>query len=216
MPKISAATVADHREQQRRALVRAARELLEESGDAERVTFGAVAERAGLARNSVYRYFPDRTALFAAVVADATPRWTARIAARMDAATTPADRIAAHALAQLDLVRDGEHRIARALAAGRDRAALRQDAARAHGDILQPLVTALAELGDDAPEQTAALFQGMVNAATLALEAGADHDALSARTEALIRAALTALPGGAPTAPPGGGAVSPRSGRGRT
>ncbi|MEV4253970.1 helix-turn-helix domain-containing protein [Spirillospora sp. NPDC049652] len=193
MPKISAATVADHREQQRRALVQAARELLGEGGDADRVTFGAVAERAGLARNSVYRYFPDSAALFAAVVADATPRWTAHITARMAAADAPADRITAHALAQLELVRDGEHRIARALAAGRDRAALRQNAAEAHRGILEPLVLALAELGDDDPEQTAALLQGLVNAATTALESGADYTTLSTRTQNLIRASLAAV-----------------------
>ncbi|MFC5184917.1 TetR/AcrR family transcriptional regulator [Actinomadura harenae] len=193
MPKISAATVADHREQQRRALVQAARELLGEGGDADRVTFGAVAERAGLARNSVYRYFPDSAALFAAVVADATPRWTAHITALMDAAETPADKIAAHALAQLELVRDGEHRIARALAAGRDRAALRHDAAQAHRGILEPLVRALTELGDDDPEQTAVLLQGLVNAATLALESGADYTALSTRTQSLVRASLAAV-----------------------
>ncbi|WP_026411005.1 TetR/AcrR family transcriptional regulator [Actinomadura oligospora] len=193
MPKISAATVADHREQQRRALVQAARELLGEGGDADRVTFGAVAERAGLARNSVYRYFPDSAALFAAVVADATPRWTAHITARMAAAETPVDRIAAHALAQLELVRDGEHRIARALAAGRDRAALRKDAAQAHQGILEPLVLALTELGDNDPAQTAALLQGLVNAATLALEDGADFATLSTRTQSLIKASLTAI-----------------------
>lgn len=195
VPKISAATVADHREQQRRTLVRAARELLEERGDAERVTFGAVAERAGLARNSVYRYFPDRAALFTAVVADATPRWTAHIAARMDAAPAPADKVTAHALAQLELVRDGEHRIARALSTARTthRPEPSKDAAQAHRTILLPLVAALSDLGDDTPEQTAALLQGLVNAATTALESGADYTSLTTRTQALIRAALTAI-----------------------
>ncbi|NEE17115.1 TetR/AcrR family transcriptional regulator, partial [Streptomyces sp. SID7499] len=49
MPRISAATVAEHHAQQRLALVRAARELLE-SGDAGAVTFTAIAKATGLAR----------------------------------------------------------------------------------------------------------------------------------------------------------------------
>src|ERR1043165_8521056 len=111
MPRISAATVAEHHARQRLALVRAARELLE-GGDAEAVTFAAVARATGLARNSVYKYFPGRPELLAAAGEDATPRWTDAIRTGMAAAYTPRERIAAYVCAQLELVRTGEHRIA--------------------------------------------------------------------------------------------------------
>lgn len=193
MPKISAATVADHRAQQRRALVDAARALLESEGDAAAVTFTAVARRTGLARNSVYKYFADRAELLAAVVRESAPRWTERITAAMAAAGTPEERVAAYVRAQCELVRDGEHRIARALAGDSDAAALREAAGHAHRELLTPLTAALNELGDREPEFTAQLLQGLVNAAVTALESGAPYEPTTDRATALAVASLGAL-----------------------
>ncbi|WP_329427477.1 TetR/AcrR family transcriptional regulator [Streptomyces sp. NBC_01268] len=190
MPKIHAATVADHRTQQRSALLDAARELLAE-GDASKVTFAAVARRTGLARNSVYKYFPDRQHLLTEVVREAAPRWTERIHAALAAAgDSPEERVAAYVTAQLEMVRDGEHRIARATADDQDAAALRAGADEAHRALLDPLVGALRDLGDDAPLITARLLQGFVNAATSALEGGADYDVVNDRAVRLAVAAL--------------------------
>ncbi|MFB6780402.1 MULTISPECIES: TetR/AcrR family transcriptional regulator [unclassified Streptomyces] len=191
MPKISAATVAEHHAQQRLALVRAARALLE-GGDAEAVTFTAVAKATGLARNSVYKYFPGRPELLAAVVEDAMPRWTSAIRAGMSAAATPEQKIAAYVTSQLELVRSGEHRIAQALAGVRDAAVVRESAAQAHRELLTPLTGALAELGDDDPRRTAVLLQGIVNAATTAIEAGDDAVAVTGRA---VRMAVAAVMG---------------------
>ncbi|MEW1892728.1 helix-turn-helix domain-containing protein [Streptomyces sp. IBSBF 3010] len=191
MPRISAATVAEHHARQRLALVRAARELLE-GGDAEAVTFAAVARATGLARNSVYKYFPGRPELLAAVVEDAMPRWTDAIRTGMAAARTPRERIAAYVSAQLELVRTGEHRIAQALAGVRDAKLVRESAGRAHAELLTPLIDALTELGEDDPRRTAVLLQGIVNAATTAIEAGDDYAAVSERA---VRMAVTAITG---------------------
>ncbi|MFD7720999.1 TetR/AcrR family transcriptional regulator, partial [Streptomyces sp. NPDC059814] len=180
MPRIRAATVAEHHAQQRLALVRAARELLE-SGDADAVTFTAIAKATGLARNSVYKYFPGRPELLAAVVEDAMPRWTEAIRAGMSAAGTPEEKIAAYVSSQLALVRDGEHRIAQALAGVRDAAVVRESAVRAHRELLTPLIGALTELGEEDPRRTALLLQGIVNAATTAVESGDDPVAGSGR-----------------------------------
>jgi len=49
----------------RRALLRAAREVFAESGLS--APFSAVAKRAGVGQGSLYRHFPDRTALAAAL-----------------------------------------------------------------------------------------------------------------------------------------------------
>ncbi|MER6097725.1 helix-turn-helix domain-containing protein [Streptomyces sp. NPDC001728] len=193
MPRIHAATVADHRSQQRAALLDAARELLEE-GDASQVTFAEVARRTGLARNSVYKYFPDRHHLLTAVVREAAPRWTGRIHAALAAAgEAPEARVAAYVTAQLEMVRDGEHRIARAVADEKDAAALRAGADSAHRDLLDPLVEALRDLGDDDPLLTARFLQGFVNAATTALEAGGDYETVTDRAVRLTVAALKGL-----------------------
>ncbi|MFJ4501781.1 TetR/AcrR family transcriptional regulator [Streptomyces sp. NPDC088864] len=195
MPRISAATVAEHHAQQRLALVRAARALLED-GDAEAVTFAAVARATGLARNSVYKYFPGRPELLAAVVEDALPRWTDAIRSGMAAAHTPRERIAAYVSAQLELVRSGEHRIARALAGVRDAKLVRENAGRAHAELLTPLIGALTELGEDDPRRTAVLLQGIVNAATTAIESGDDYGAVSERAVRMAVTAITGTPAG--------------------
>ncbi|WP_327258603.1 MULTISPECIES: TetR/AcrR family transcriptional regulator [unclassified Streptomyces] len=191
MPRIRAATVAEHHAQQRLALVRAARELLE-GGDAEAVTFTAVARATGLARNSVYKYFPGRPELLAAVVEDAMPRWTDAIRSRMSAAGTPEEKIAAYVSSQLELVRVGEHRIAQALAGVRDAAVVRESAVRAHRELLTPLIGALTELGEEDPRRTALLLQGIVNAATTAIESGDDDVVM---TERAVRMAVAAVTG---------------------
>lgn len=191
MPRIRAATVVEHHAQQRLALVRAARELLE-GGDAEDVTFTAVARATGLARNSLYKYFPGRPELLAAVVEDAMPRWTDAIRAGMSAAGTPEEKIAAYVSSQLELVRSGEHRIARALAGVRDATVVRESAVRAHRELLTPLIDALTDLGEEDPRRTALLLQGIVNAATTAIESGDDHAAV---TERAVRMAVTAITG---------------------
>ncbi|MFB7186581.1 TetR/AcrR family transcriptional regulator [Streptomyces sp. NPDC056230] len=191
MPRIRAATVVEHHAQQRLALVRAARELLE-GGDAEDVTFTAVARATGLARNSLYKYFPGRPELLAAVVEDAMPRWTDAIRAGMSAAGTPEEKIAAYVSSQLELVRSGEHRIAQALAGVRDATVVRESAVRAHRELLTPLIDALTDLGEEDPRRTALLLQGIVNAATTAIESGDDNAAV---TERAVRMAVTAITG---------------------
>ncbi|MEV6166059.1 helix-turn-helix domain-containing protein [Streptomyces sp. NPDC052052] len=193
MPRIRAATVAEHHAQQRLALVRAARDLLED-GDAEAVTFTAVARATGLARNSVYKYFPGRPELLAAVVEDAMPRWTETIRSGMSAAATPEEKVAAYVSSQLELVRSGEHRLAQALAGVRDTTLVRESAARAHRELLTPLIGALTELGEEDPRRTAMLLQGIVNAATNAIEAGDDPAAV---TDRAVRLAVTAITGAA-------------------
>ncbi|MDL4776544.1 MULTISPECIES: TetR/AcrR family transcriptional regulator [Thermomonosporaceae] len=191
MPKIQAATVADHRERQRRLLVEAARALLEEDGDSAAVTFAAVARRTGLARNSVYKYFAGRHELLAAVVAAVVPQWVDAIAAAMAAAGTPEERIAAYVRAQLHVVRAGGHRVAQALAGGPDSAALAGSAALAHGALLGPVEAALAELGEPDPRRAAHLLQGIVNAAVTAVESGDDFDAVTDRAVRMAVASFT-------------------------
>ncbi|WP_042459841.1 TetR/AcrR family transcriptional regulator [Streptacidiphilus jiangxiensis] len=195
MPRISAASVADHRAQQRQALLVAARELLEE-GDASAVTFAAVAARAGLARNSLYKYFADRGALLAEVVREVTPRWTARIDAELAQAPDARGRVAAYVRAQCALAHEGEHRVARALAEDGDAVVLRAGAAEAHRAILEPLVATLRDLGDDTPLRTALLLQGLVNAAVTALDAGEPYPDVTERAVAMALGALDAAVSG--------------------
>jgi AcrR family transcriptional regulator len=65
MPRISATTVAEHTAQQEAAVLAAAARLFTECTPSN-VTLADIAAEAGLARNSIYRYFPDKAHLVAA------------------------------------------------------------------------------------------------------------------------------------------------------
>ncbi|MCX7619787.1 MAG: TetR/AcrR family transcriptional regulator [Acidimicrobiales bacterium] len=59
MPRITSRTIAEHVARQEEAVVRAAVRLFAERGFAA-VTMADIAGEVGLARNSLYRYFPDK------------------------------------------------------------------------------------------------------------------------------------------------------------
>ena len=65
MPKIAADTVAEHIAQQEAAVIAAASRLFAEHGVAQ-VSLASIAAEVGLARNSLYRYFPDKGHILAA------------------------------------------------------------------------------------------------------------------------------------------------------
>lgn len=71
MPRINAATLSGHHDLQWARLVRATDELLAEKGT-DAVTLADIAVRAGMARNTVYNYAPDKAALLAAVAVRST------------------------------------------------------------------------------------------------------------------------------------------------
>lgn len=93
MPKISAATVAEHRALKERQVVGAAVHLLTTEG-AGAVTPAAVAKRAGLARSSVYLYARSGHDLVALAVEALFVEANAALAAALEAAgPDPAERL---------------------------------------------------------------------------------------------------------------------------
>ena len=75
MPKINADSVRAHRAQVLAALIDSAEFLLtQDSGTT--LTAGAVAARAGIARNSIYRYVDSIDDLIEMVATRGFPRWT--------------------------------------------------------------------------------------------------------------------------------------------
>lgn len=171
MPKIAAASVADHRAMQRTAIVHAVIDVLLEGGYAA-LDFGTVAERAGLARPSVYRYFKSKNDLIVAACEDRLPRFLERIDQAMSRARTPRSQLAAFVRAQLQTAADGEHRFALAL----ERAPLSPEASRRIGELHDQfapnVVDVLRQLGHPYPEVLADLIQGVVNAGVKRIDAG--------------------------------------------
>ncbi len=111
MPKIAAPTVAEHRAAQRRALVAAAEAIIIEHGVAV-VSPRSVGERAGLARSSVYEYFPSGDDLIAAVAVEAFERWSDELRAATAGATPGRERLHIYITETLRMTADGKHSLA--------------------------------------------------------------------------------------------------------
>jgi AcrR family transcriptional regulator len=172
VPRIQAPTVAEHRAAQRRALLDAAREILAETGRPP--TLARVAERAGLARSSLYQYFRSSGDLLNAVVEDVFPRWSARVAAAMDAAATPADRVLAYVLTNFELIAEGEHALATVLAEVVPGDTVAEQTRAMHAQLLEPLVETLRLLGVPAVPETAEMINAIVFTGSRLIESGTD------------------------------------------
>ena len=160
MPQIDAPTVAEHRAQQRESLLDAAETILLESGHGA-LTFRALGERTGLARNSIYRYFSSRDDLIAALCERDMPRWLEELEAAMTAAEGQDARVAAFVSTQLRLVAHGSHRMAELLGDAPLGPAVR---ARINALAYRPAALLEPELGTEQPKLVAQLVQGVVNA----------------------------------------------------
>lgn len=153
MPRITAPTVVEHRERQLRALLDSARVILGETGAAP--TLAATAERAGLARSSIYRYFASAEDLLTAVVADLLPSWARQVHERVEGAETAGEKVWAYVCANVDLFASPEQDIAHALREAADPRMLQKPMEAFHADLQRPLVAALADHGEPDPQKMA-------------------------------------------------------------
>ncbi|MFB4309035.1 TetR/AcrR family transcriptional regulator [Actinomadura sp. GTD37] len=164
MPKISAATVAEHRARQLRNLLDGARALVAEEG-IEALSLAALARRVGLSRPGLYEYFRSKDDLVAAIVEEELPRWASLVEEALAGAEGLDGKVAAYIRCQLEVMTDGRHAAAVALVEH----ALAEpavDRIRAgHAQLLRPLVAALEAGGVAEAELRAELIQALVDAA---------------------------------------------------
>lgn len=189
MPRISADTVAEHVARQEAAVIAAAAEVFAERGYAA-VSLGDIAARVGLARNSIYRYFPTKAHILEAWFDGAmTPLLAASASALADPGS-PADRLAAWVQVQLETLLDPANR---AMTEAAINATDLPDDVRAtigarHAELYAPLRDLLVEIGvgpDDA-ETRALLIAGLMRSGNDLLRRGATRPAAVA---AITRAA---------------------------
>lgn len=161
MPRISADSVAEHVAQQEAAVLNAALELFLERGY-EHVTLADIAARIGLARNSLYRYFPDKAHILLRWLDDEVPRQVARTRTILARPGTPLERIISWAEDQIAYAREPEHQLLSrisSLVPDLD-AAARTHVGAVHQQLTQPLRQVLAEAG--VPDEQQALVADMV------------------------------------------------------
>jgi AcrR family transcriptional regulator len=164
VPRISEATVAEHRARQLRNLLDAARALVVEEG-IEALSLAALARRVGLSRPGLYEYFRSKDDLVAAVVEEELPRWAAVVERALSGPAGLDGKVEAYVRAQLEVMTDGRHAAAVALVEH----ALAEPALErirvGHAQLLRPLVAALDDGGVPEPALRAELIQGLVDAA---------------------------------------------------
>jgi len=192
MPRISAPSIAEHVEKQEAAILAAAAELFAERGVAG-TDIGDIAAKVGLARSSLYRYFPDKQHILV--------RWFERelvpVLARSDeilrAPGSVAERLDAWLDYQLDEMAKPEHDVLLRLA--EEAAATSPDVSKVIADGHRTMYHTLGSVMDEALEAhrpkgakrrdavvVTRLLGGLVAAAGRAILDGAD--ARTVRTEA--------------------------------
>lgn len=189
MPRITAPTVAEHRSRQRSALIAAAREELLLNGAAA-VTPAAVGKRAGLARSSVYEYFASAPELLAEIAVIALHEWADELDAALETAGPGLARLEAYIRITLQMVAEGKHALAGALAGTALPDEKRAEFAALHVALLRPVRQAVDELALDEPEVRVQLLQGVVDAATRQVEAGRDPETVTRAAVEFVRSGL--------------------------
>lgn len=148
MPRITGDSLAAHVEQQERAVFDAAIRLFVARGYSS-VSMGDIAAEVGLARNSLYRYFPDKASILLRWYRAEIPTQATRSAEILTGDGPVADRLVRWANAQIDYALEPEHALFESLAQA---SASLTPEARAelmdgHARLVAPFRAALAECG---------------------------------------------------------------------
>lgn len=173
VPKIDAPTVAEHRANVQARLVDAAETVLRT--DPTHLTAGAVTAAAGIARNSIYRYVDSVDDLRSMVVDRYLPDWLAAVAAAMETAITPEDRVVTWVRANLEQAAGTGHGWLMEAARLAPSASMDQAVTQAHAGMRSSLAEAWSELLDadqDRVRIASGLTVGILDAGFRQLDAG--------------------------------------------
>ncbi len=181
--------MAAHRQEMETALLAAAESLLSAKGP-QAVTLAAVGSKVGIARSSVYEYFSSREDLIGTVIESAFRDWSESVLGSLDRELDPRETIEQYARITLEKIARGEHRAMAALGTEGLPENRRAGIGELHERLLEPVETALGEMGVDDPALTARLLQGFVDAGFREIERGVGPDLVIGTVTRLIRATL--------------------------
>jgi AcrR family transcriptional regulator len=173
MPKIAAANIEEHVRQQTGRLLNAALELFSQHGY-RGTDMGDIAQAMGLARNSLYRYYPSKDHILVAVMQRDMVPYVERIDALEQSHPEPSARIDAWLDLQMELATGPCHATMKMLGDMRESSReLRREIGALHEPARRVLKGAVASLlkgsGRD-PQLVSAMIAQMVQAAgTLAM-----------------------------------------------
>jgi len=184
MPRINAASVAEHRAKQLQAIMDATFDLLGELGAAP--TLAQVAARAGISRTSIYQYYKSPVDLLQAAAREVYPRWIARVNDAVHQAATPRDAVLAYAVACVDQVAEGGHAVGTALASITPEEVVDEQAEDMHEAARLPLLHALEDLGVDDPQAICELVTSVIHASGQMVNNGMDLSSVHRHLEVML------------------------------
>lgn len=172
MPRITAATLHEHRELMLAKLIDVSAQILR-SG--EGLTAGGVTQSIGVSRNSLYRYVDSVDDLKVLVLNQHLPRWTGAVAAALAAAGTPREQVIAYVRTNLELGGPGGEAWLMRMVDGIT-AQARRELAGLHQDLARMLSSAVAATGSSHPELLEQIVTGIVQAGFARFVARDDPD----------------------------------------
>jgi AcrR family transcriptional regulator len=167
VPKISAPSIAEHREARRDALLAAATQLML-SGTP--FTVAQVATEVGLSRSAVYEYYASAADLVADVLVDEMALWVDEISPMVEAENEPLARIETWVRGVLGYVKDGRHVLVKSAGSVELPEARRVQVTSMHRELVAPLVQALTELEVPDIRQYSAFCWGVLDSAIMRVE----------------------------------------------
>jgi AcrR family transcriptional regulator len=192
MPRFNTSNLANQREWRRSELISAAAAIALESGS-EAITVAAVAQRAGLARTSVYEYFGSSAELVADLIIEELSAFTDILVTAVEPAKVPEEAIANWIDSALQYIADGRHLLAKALSATSLPVNRSAEIGAAHRALLAPLTTALTEIGVRDLNYALSMIQSLTDAATKRIESGNSAETEISKTTAFCIAGLRTL-----------------------
>ncbi len=189
MPRISAPTLAEHRVAQREALLRAASEIIVADGVAA-ITPKAVGARAGIARSSVYDYFPSGEDLLVAVAINAFDDWARDMAAALEGVAPGRARLRRYVEATMEMTADGGHRLASALRQADLSPRHTEEITALHRSLLAPLLAVLTEAGVESPAAHVPYLQAIIGVGVARVGEGEEPARVASYVHTLITTGL--------------------------
>lgn len=191
MPRITASTVAENREQRQAALLEAAAALILREGT---FTVAEVGAEVGLSRSAVYEYYSSAADLIVDVLLDELTTWRASLEAALTGVDDPVEQIRCWVRSVLDYVGAGRHALVRSAGTIDLPETRRAEVKAQHRALIEPLTAAIAAQGVRDPAAISMLTWGAVDASITRVEAGlASAEDEAARSLAFIEGGLSAL-----------------------
>ena len=172
-PKIQAATIVEQRAMRQRQLIDAALAIALESGAAN-ITVAAVAQRAGLARSSIYEYFSSSADLIADLVIEELALYQKRLAHAVRETEDPYEYIALWIGEALQYIVDGRHMLVKSLNAATIPEFRRDEISQGHRNLMTTISAPLQEIGLTDIRGAMSYLQNTIEAASVRIESGSD------------------------------------------